>query len=231
MDIEQRNIDFATIIASAVHDMKNSLSMLLNYLDDVVDYFKEIDVPEAVQLTHLHYEAKRVNNNLIQLLSLYRLDKSMYSLNITYNSINELFNDLVIQNKTMLDYKNISVETECEDDLFWFFDLDMISGVLNSTMNNSFRYTKSKLRLVAEVEDGYLKISIEDDGGGYPKNLIDATSNHREKSIDFTSGSTGLGLFFAEIVADYHTNKDKRGYINLCNTCSLGGGCFSLYLP
>ncbi|MEO5357582.1 MAG: HAMP domain-containing histidine kinase [Nitrospirae bacterium YQR-1] len=231
MKTEERSIDFATILASAVHDMKNSLSMLLNYLDEVVDYFKEIEVPEAVQLTHLHYEAKRVNNNLIQLLSLYRLDKSMYSLNITYNSVSELFNELVVQNMTMLEHKNISFETECEDDLYWFYDQDMVAGVLNSTINNSFRYTKSKLRLAAIVEEGYLKITVEDDGCGYPKSLMETTSNHSGKSINFNSGSTGLGLFFAEIVADFHTNKNKKGYITLANGCTLGGGCFSLYLP
>ena len=45
------------------------------------------------------------------------------------------------------------------------------------------------------------------------------------------SGSTGLGLYFAEQIANIHHSGDKKGYITIDNNSKLGGGRFTLFLP
>ena len=51
------------------------------------------------------------------------------------------------------------------------------------------------------VENGYLVLSIEDNGSGYPENMLQEGSQAKTK-ISISSGSTGLGLYFASIVAN-----------------------------
>ena len=42
---------------------------------------------------------------------------------------------------------------------------------------------------------------------------------------------TGLGLFFAKLIAEAHEYKGQQGFIKLENSSSLGGSRFTLYLP
>ena len=71
--------DFSMIIASAVHDMKNSLSMLLHSVDQMCDDLPE-DWQQKSSATTVKYEAERVNSYLVQLLGLYRLQNKLLSL-------------------------------------------------------------------------------------------------------------------------------------------------------
>ena len=52
-----------------------------------------------------------------------------------------------------------------------------------------------------------------------------------KRGISFETGSTGLGLYFADIVARLHQAGDATGCIRLSNDSRLGGGCFTLELP
>ncbi|WP_420265462.1 sensor histidine kinase [Candidatus Magnetominusculus dajiuhuensis] len=229
-DNKEGKLDFSVVLASSVHDMKNSLGVLINHLDEVVDTFEEANHSSSKLLSQLQYEAKRVNNNLIQLLSLYRLENSLYSLNISHAPLYDLIDEVVSQNMALMEYKGISIEIDCPDDLYWFIDRELVAGVLSSTMNNSFRYTKDMLRVSVCEKDSYLCICVEDNGVGYPALMLGGDSGNT-RQISFTTGSTGLGLYFSEMVARFHKNKDKEGYISIANGGVLGGGIFCICLP
>ena len=51
------------------------------------------------------------------------------------------------------------------------------------------------------------------------------------RDFNISTGRTGLGLFFARIIAEAHTNDDKKGSIHLANGGVLGGSVFTLKLP
>jgi len=80
--------DFSAIIASSVHDMKNSLCMLLGALDEIMTRY-EFEDKSLEEFSHVRYEGNRVNNSLIQLLSLYRIGNGQYSLNLRENDVEE----------------------------------------------------------------------------------------------------------------------------------------------
>ncbi|MCG6551755.1 MAG: HAMP domain-containing histidine kinase [Candidatus Magnetominusculus sp. LBB02] len=223
-------LDFSAVLASSVHDMKNSLGVLINQLDDVVGSLEDSNDPSGKHLLKLQYEAKRVNNNLIQLLSLYRLENSLYSLNLSHLCVYDLIDDVISQNMPLMEYRGIDIEIDCPDDLYWFLDRELIVGVLGSTMSNSFRYTKDKLRVSVCEKDSYLVICVEDNGEGYPLQMIEGDASST-RQINFTTGSTGLGLYFSEMVARFHKDKDREGYISIANGGVLGGGVFCIYLP
>jgi len=68
------------------------------------------------------------------------------------------------------------------------------------------------------------------DGKGYPDSM-QHTGTLNFKSLDFKSGSTSLGLFFASSVARLHSEGKRSGSIKLHNGGSLGGGVFEIWLP
>jgi signal transduction histidine kinase len=230
MKLKENKVEFTAILASSVHDMKNSLGMLLSMLDDAIEYCTEEKTPVKTLLSQIEYEAKRINYELIQLLSIYSLGNDQYTPNITHNSVSELIEELVVQNRFLFEFKGIAVSTDCPPDICWFFDKELVLGVLNSVINNAFRYTKGRLRISATEAGEFIRLSVEDDGTGYPKAILE-DSKRIMGGISFTSGSTGLGLYFSSMVADYHKNKGKSGYIELVNGGEYGGGCFNIYLP
>ncbi len=228
---EQNNsMDFNTILASLVHDMKNSLGMLLNTLDELIGDCELRGCTTSDLFPKIQYEAKRVNNNLIQLLTIYKIGESQYPLNISHNSVFDFIEEQSLLNKPLLDFKNIDIEIDCAEDLFWAFDRDLVAGVLNNVLNNSFRYAKDKIKISAIRKDGFLIISLEDNGSGYPESMLTSDLDSG-KGTSFQTGSTGLGLYFSSTVAKMHKNKGNEGSVCISNGCSYGGGCFTIKLP
>ena len=76
-----QSIDFSMVLASAVHDMKNSLGMLLNSLDELRQ--EQADTTgDSPRFNTLQYEAERMHNDLVQLLGIYRLGENNLSAHV-----------------------------------------------------------------------------------------------------------------------------------------------------
>ena len=126
--------------------------------------------------------------------------------------------------------KGIAIETVCEAELVGFFDRELVSGVVNNVITNAYRYSKDKIRLCGKREGDFVVISVEDNGAGYPAAML-CDYSHGTSGVSFSTGSTGLGLYFSSLVASSHKNRDLAGFIRCTNDGIDGGGCFSIYIP
>lgn len=229
MDHNPKEAQLPLFLASSVHDMKNSVGMLSASLEKLLE---ELD-PQAFaayeEMAHMLFEVRRVNGNLTQLLSLYKLGQHMYPFDPQDCSIAQFVLELESQNRALLDSRRIRLYVEYPAELIWHFDEDLINGVLNHALNNAIRYTHDKIRLAFTVRDDMLTVRVEDNGPGYPASLLAAPA--AAQGVNFRSGSTGLGLYFAREVASLHRHRDRAGSLRLENGGALGGGCFVLELP
>jgi len=228
--MEHPEIDFATVLASAVHDMKNSLCMLIQSIDLLQQQLAPTDETASQELGRIHYEASRLNINLLQLLSLYRIEKDQLPIHMDEYLLDELCEEIVLRNQLYSEQRHISVSSECASDLCWFFDNDLISNLVNDMFVNALRYSKSKLLLRAYAKDKQLCIELHDDGDGYPIEMLE-TNSEALGALSLSAGRTGLGLFFAHLIANAHRNQQSRGYIELANGGEFGGAVFRLVLP
>ncbi|MDI1277739.1 HAMP domain-containing sensor histidine kinase [Methylobacter sp.] len=221
------SIGFPAILASSVHDIKNSLTALRALLSQLETVYQD---PKPTEFRQLEFETNRMNNCLMQLLTLYKIDLSQFSLSIDEHSAADILEDVVAQQSTLLSLSNIQLITECHDELFCYCDNALISNSLCTLVNNAQRYCQSKVLLSVVQEDDFIVFCIEDDGKGYPENLI--SSDYKQlPQIDLANGNTGLGLFFTETIAQLHIKGDKRGFIMTDNNSQFGGARFKLYLP
>jgi K+-sensing histidine kinase KdpD len=218
---------FPALLASSVHDIKNSLGNLRGLICHIEKICQE---PIATELKKLNFEANRMNNCLVQLLTLYKIDSSKYSLVIDEHSTFNMINDVVDQHFALFSLGNNQLLTQYQDDLLCYCDRALVCNALCTMVNNAQRYCLSKVLLSATTEEDYVVFSIEDDGIGFPKNLLSCDYEQFSQD-DLTTGNTGLGLFFANIIAKLHTQGEKRGFIKTDNNSRLGGARFSLYLP
>jgi signal transduction histidine kinase len=231
MNEQELTLDFKTYLASLTHDMKNSLGMLLNTIDEILSRCASPACPSQALLTNLQYESKRLNGNLIQLLTLYKMEQSQLALNIDHHRLLDFIEEVLVYNQPQLQAKGIGIEVICPEDLYGFFDLDLIAGVVNNIINNAFKYTRDTIKICIEKNTAeYLVIEIQDNGAGYPEYMLHRTPDIPLKNT-FFSGGTGLGLYFAHSVLKLHKNKDRAGYFLISNSESPHGGRFTLYLP
>lgn len=229
--MEQEEINFSDFIASSTHDMKNSLNIQIGFLEELMAVCRDkIDASMLDRLGHSIYEANRMNMNLIQILSLYKLGKSIYPMDISEQSVNQMLEEVVMQNQSIMGYKGIAVTTECEDGCYWYFDRDLVSGILVNALNNAYNYTTDKIHVLSRVKDGMLEIRVEDNGRGYPQHMLQSNVTDN-RGVSFATGSTGLGFYFSSLVAGMHKNAGKQGRLIIENGGTYGGGCFVVTLP
>ena len=230
--MEQEDISFTDFIASSIHDMKNSLNVQISGLEKIALHLRQQgDTQKFESLGVMIYQANRMNAHLIQILTLYKLGKSIYPIDIAENSVADLIEEVLLQNKSILDFKGITVSVDCAPHFYWYFDRDLVTGILINALNNAYNYTRDKIHLSAHKVGGFLELRVEDNGEGYPENLLLQDSVAANKGISFSSGSTGLGFYFSSQVAQLHKNGSKRGSLTIENGGTWGGGCFVVRLP
>lgn len=220
---------FYDVLASIIHDMKNSLGMVINRLDEVVDELPD-DLHDSAKITAIQQEAKRLNNNLIELLTLYRIENERISAVIDEVFVDDFLQDIIAENQSAANSGEIKITCNCNEELCGYFDEGLVHGIINNLIGNALRYTKNTIELSASEQDGYLVISVEDDGEGFPQSMLEAQKADAINN-EIGDGRTQLGIHFANMIAQMHQNKNKKGFIKLSNNNKLKGGCFSLYLP
>lgn len=226
-----KHIDFSTLMASTVHDMKNVIAAVSQAYESLL-----AEMPEALQRSPqarlIEQEALRLDAMLMQLLGLYKLEHNQLLLQPVYYSLDELFEDLHNRHRELLEYRNIDLQIELDDpDLEAYLDVSLMGTVLDNALGNALNYCKKTIRLTAQrVNDGIL-LTVNDDGTGYPDSLLGAVRTSQSSSIDRNSGSTGLGLYFAANIVTMHDQDKRPAQLDLNNNGTLSGACMTVWLP
>lgn len=222
-------IDFSTVFASNIHDIKNLLFNLLGTLDQAI--LASGGGADAQWMSQLRFNGQRINDKLVQLLAIYRIDAARYDLDIEYRSVLEFVQDQLAETRPLAEARGITLEADIAQDIDWVFDRDLVGGAISSALHNALSYARRRIRLSARLgENGFLVFAVSDDGNGYPQEML-VPNGAESGQIDFKSGRTGLGTLFCATVAAAHRNKAVPGRIRLGNGGPLGGANFELWLP
>jgi two-component system sensor histidine kinase SenX3 len=210
MDDTPHAHDFFVFLASTAHDMKNSISLVSGTLEGLMDTGASSD--PYPQMAQMLYQTRRLNDNLMQLLALYKeVGTPAYPLDIALVDVAQVGEQVASNNRVLLGARAIALDIDIAPGLCWHLDEDLVIGVVNHAINNATRYTRDRIRLSMREHDGALEI--------------------RGRAVDFRANSAGLGLYFATEVARMHTHRGACGTVRLENGGPLGGGCFVMRLP
>ncbi|GGW88374.1 sensor histidine kinase [Alteromonas halophila] len=223
-------IDFSSVLAAAVHDMKNSLFLLIQSIENLALELPDDDHKALSQVANVHYEASRLNTNLVQILSLYRAELEKLPITVDECFLYDLLHDVVGSNLLYIEQKKIDINIDVDESLSWYLDSELVYLLVNDVVVNALKYGTSNIRLSAQIKNQYLVLTVEDDGDGYPDSMLEnSTADMTE--LQLSQGRTGLGLFFARLIAAAHRQGDKCGEISLTNGGTLGGSVFEVKLP
>lgn len=230
MNDKNETVDFSMVLASSVHDMKNSVGMLIASLESFFDAHPPSTKSQFGHYNTLNYEASRINSELVHLLTIYRMQNDHLPLRVDRHYVIDVLEEQIARNHALFESRDIRLQFDCADTLEWYFDEDLIGSVVQDVIVNCSRYTRTKMLVHASVDDDFLQIQVADDGNGYPDSMLEAPT-HLVEEADVSAGKTHLGLFFAEQIARLHKQNNRVGFIRLENGGPLGGGVFNLFLP
>lgn len=231
MEESQHSPELFLFLASTAHDMKNSISVLSGTLERLLDDASPQTEKAYPQMAQMLYQTRRLNDNLMQLLALYKqVGKPAYPFDMQPLEAGQLVEQVVALARVLLESRGIALELDVDPDLVAHVDEDLIVGVVSHAVNNAVHYTRDRIALsVRGIDDDGVEIRVEDNGGGFPPALLAAGTP--ASGVDFLTNSAGLGLYFASEVARMHRHRERVGAVRLENGGRLGGGCFILTLP
>jgi two-component system, OmpR family, sensor histidine kinase SenX3 len=225
------------VIASGVHDAKNSLFDALTRLDLVGAAIGANDCQAARNaLSDAHRTVARTAERLTLAMSAYRLARHEDPVSLVPCSVA----DLLAYARMRVDESCGGVDAECPAkdlaivcnvDEEWLLDRELVADCLVNAIANARRHARSRVQVEARVDtadapgtSGFLLITVADDGEGYPPSATP------EKVLPGPSRS-GVGLFVTAQVAALHRVGGRNGSLHLANGAPLGGAVFTLRLP
>lgn len=233
MEDAQHSPELFLFLASTAHDMKNSISVVSGTLERLLDGASPETEKAYAQMAQMLYQTRRLNDNLMQLLALYKqVGKPAYPFDVQPLEVSQLVEQVVALERVLIESRGVTLELDVDPELIAHVDEDLIVGVVSHAINNALNYTRDRIRLSARDVDGDLEIRVEDNGLGFPPALLAAgTRGSGDSGVNFLTNSAGLGLYFSGEVARMHRHRERHGAVRLENGGPLGGGCFILTLP
>jgi signal transduction histidine kinase len=179
----------------------------------------------------IEFEFAHLNGMLVQLLGLYKLGVNQMPLQPAYHELDDFIEAQLACHQDVFASRGIAATFEVDPlSPLGFFDRELIASVLANSINNAIRYARHAVLISASDEAGQLVLTINDDGEGYPAQMIEHQAEYVQ-GINHSTGSTGLGLYFAGRIAALHQRNGVGGRTEISNGGPLGGGVFRLYLP
>lgn len=214
-------LDLNTLAAASMHEVKNLLGQLTLSLDGIA----EVGCPGAEeQISGARFACRRVVDRMNEILTLFKLEGGHFTPNIDAHSPIDFLEDMLHEART-LTAGRFTIDLQQDNaPPFWFFDRELAASALMNALHNTLIFARTRITLSAAQEGDYLVFRVADDGPGFPQTLFDSGFSTPRASQQ----GTGLGLYFANSVAQAHQNKGRSGKIALANN---GGAVFSLYLP
>ena len=124
--------------------------------------------------------------------------------------------------------KGINLYVNCEENMMIRHDSKWTEEVIYNILDNALKYTESggKIRIQAERQELFFKISISDTGKGIaPERQAEIfTRFYREPEVHDKPG-VGIGLYLARTIMEL-----QKGYIEVQSEIGKGA-CFRLYFP
>ncbi len=203
-ELNYKSKELETFIYRSSHDLKGPLASIMGITD-----IAEKDIDDQLGRKYfkmIRSSAERLNHILVSLSDLVRLRNSKITFELI--DINELIEDLIIKFKLPSSKNRVDIEASIEPIEGFYSNRTLLTSVLTNVIDNSIQFRKRNERIqsfvkinVRNMESG-LSITVEDNGLGIPKNLINKIFDMFEKASVHSTGA-GLGLYITKTSIDH----------------------------
>ncbi|MEN9464167.1 MAG: hypothetical protein RL217_348 [Pseudomonadota bacterium] len=211
-------MNFAELVGTVVHDLKNQLQSLLDYEHEALS---QIPSQYHVHIFPILQRTLRLKNDTMKMVSLFRMEQKQNLISDDAWPLDTANGAIEV---TQIQFPNLNIENHIAADSQGFYNDNLVMLALVTLITNSAQAGSTKIVLTAQDQDG-LMLKIEDNGHGFPESILKG-----EKATTKAEGS-GLGLHFVRLIAEHHQQGNKKGHIELGNLTQNAGAFVCLYLP
>jgi signal transduction histidine kinase len=213
------------------HDLKNPYQSLLGFSHILIQDYKELTEQEIKEFAGYIYEASDMGNRLLQnLLDWSRSETGTIKYEPEVFPLYEIINQAVNLASNTAMQKEITIQTEVDEQTTVFCDRNMIYTVMRNLVSNAikFSYRGGTVKIYSKLYDNTVEVNIADEGvglNGIP--VEDLFKIEKRITNDGTENEkgTGLGLYLCkEFVEKSH------GSISVKNNIEKGS-IFTFTLP
>lgn len=201
-------------VSNVSHELKTPLSAIkvltesmLNEKDIPLDIYREF-------LSDINSEIDRMTNIVNDLLTLVKLDKKRFPLNISDTNLNNMLENIIKRLTPLADKKNIELEFTCNKNIILQADEMKLSLAISNLIDNGIKYTPSggKVKINIDSDENFAYITVQDNGIGINENeqeKIFERFYRIDKTRDRETGGTGLGLSITNSTIIMHNGNIK----------------------
>ncbi|MBS5164426.1 MAG: HAMP domain-containing histidine kinase [Butyricicoccus pullicaecorum] len=212
--------------SDASHELRTPIAVILAQCEEAKlhalsqeEYAKAFDVVER--------QAKRMSTMIRQLLQMTRLEQGTQQVVLEEADLSELV--AVVCTEQPVSEKGIVIETNLQPHVEAWFDVTLMSRLLQNLLNNAARYGRENghIWVTLRKNGSEVTLAVRDDGIGIPSDKIDKVWQ-RFYQADNTRGAesgTGLGLTMVRQIAFLH-----GGQVTV-DSIEGAGSCFTLRFP
>ncbi|WP_258832566.1 cell wall metabolism sensor histidine kinase WalK [Peribacillus frigoritolerans] len=199
-------------VANVSHELRTPLTTMRSYLEALAEgAWKDEEIaPSFLSVTQ--NETERMIRLVNDLLQLSKMDSKDYRLKTGWVNFNKFY-DHIIDRFEMTKNNDITFKRDLPKEAYFVdIDEDKITQVLYNVISNSLKYSPEGGQVTFRVRasDGFIIVSITDQGVGIPKNVIDKIFDRFyrvDKARARNLGGTGLGLAIAKEMVVAHGGK------------------------
>jgi len=196
-------------VQTLTHEIKSPLSAIRG----AAELLYENMHPERRErfLTNIRDETNRIQDIVDRMLELSELENRNKLENIETVSFKSIIKTVLESKQPMLFKKNLRVTVKTDNDFFIMGDSFLLNQAVANLIQNAIDFSpeNSQIKVITEMDDNNLTLTITDEGPGVPDYALEKIFNkfYSLKRPDTDKKSTGLGLSFVREVAELHNGK------------------------
>ncbi len=210
---EQLEEDRKRLIMNISHDFKTPLTNICGYAQTLKE---NSDCNEESQryLDIILTNGEKANKLMTDLFQLSRMTENVNQIHFKNDNICEFIRNIVIDYIPEFESKNIDYHFDIpETEISIAFSASHLGRALSNIIDNSIKYMADNpmIKIGVEDEDSHVKIYIDDNGKGIPKEMATDVFKpfvRTDSSRNTETGGLGLGLAITESIIKLH-----QGYV------------------
>ncbi|MDX1563886.1 MAG: ATP-binding protein [Phycisphaeraceae bacterium] len=220
--------DFVT---NASHEIKTPVSAIKAAAETLIDAHEQDESAVKQFLPIIARQADRLGAIIEDLLTLTRMERDEGEpIEAERGRVADLLRAVTETCQAGAREKNITLQTDCPDDLSLRFNAPLLEQALVNLLDNAVKYSPSQATvfLKAHIDAGHVVLSVRDEGPGIgPEHLnrIFERFYRTDKARSRELGGTGLGLSIVKHIALAH-----GGHVSV-DSVPGHGSTFRIHLP
>ena len=187
-------------LANMSHEIRTPLNAILGFVDLLIDECKE-DEKALKYLNIINDASKNLLQIIKDILDFSKIESGKLEIDkIDFNAKKE-FQTVTYLFQAKANEKNISLVLNLDDSLPEIINTDplRIKQIISNLLSNAIKFTPEgkKIYLNISYKDGFLNVSVKDEGKGIAKDKLEhifEAFNQEDSSTTREFGGTGLGL-------------------------------------